>query len=291
MNNAVGLPRAHLVGASWMLACGIAFVVQNGIVRYLGGDLPALQATFIRFVWGVIFLLPMLGRLWADLPHGRIGAFALRGVFHAAAVTLWFYAMARIPIAQATAIGYLNPVLMLIAGAFVLGEALSVRRIAAVIVALMGALIVLRPGFQPLGSGHYAQIAAAVCFCGSYLVAKRLSADVPASVIVAMMSVVVTMLLAPLAWAVWQPVNMTQIGALGLVAVAATVGHYCMTRAFAAAPLAVTQPVVFAQLIWATLLGAVMFHEAVDAYVLTGGAVIIAAISWLAWRDHVAAHA
>ena len=58
-----------------------------------------------------------------------------------------------------------------------------------------------------------------------------------------------------------------------------------MSRAFASAPLAVTQPVVFLQLVWAMLLGSAVFGEAVDPYVLLGGAVIIGAISWLTWRE------
>lgn len=279
----LGQPR---FGIAWMVGSGLAFVVQNGIVRHMGAEMPALQSAFIRFVWGVVLLAPMLPILARGLPRVILPTLIWRGVFHAGAVVLWFYAMARIPIAQVTAIGYLNPVLMLLAGSFLLGEALTLRRIVAVLIALLGAVIVLRPGVQALNTGHFAQIGAAVCFCGSYLLAKRLSGQISASVIVAMMSIVVVILLAPLAWAVWQPVTLRQILWLGAVAVMATVGHYCMTRAFRAAPLAVTQPVVFLQLVWASILGASLFDEAVDAYVLIGGALIIGAISWLAWRDH-----
>ena len=62
-------------------------------------------------------------------------------------------------------------------------------------------------------------------------------------------------------------------------------GHYFMTRAFAVAPLTVTQPVTFLQLVWATLLGALAFGEAVDPWVLLGGAIIILAISYITWRE------
>jgi drug/metabolite transporter (DMT)-like permease len=60
-----------------------------------------------------------------------------------------------------------------------------------------------------------------------------------------------------------------------------------MTRAFRAAPLSVTQPVTFLQLVWATLLGALVFGEAVDPFVVLGGAVIIGAISYITWREAV----
>ena len=69
------------------------------------------------------------------------------------------------------------------------------------------------------------------------------------------------------------------------MAVIATAGHYFMTRAFQAAPLTVTQPVTFLQLVWATLLGSLVFGEAVDPYVLIGGGMIIGAISYITWRE------
>ena len=78
----------------------------------------------------------------------------------------------------------------------------------------------------------------------------------------------------------WQPVAPWQFLALMAGACFATLGHYAMTRAFAAAPLAVTQPVSFLQIIWAALLGAVMFGEQIDPFVILGGAIIIAAISF-----------
>ena len=58
-----------------------------------------------------------------------------------------------------------------------------------------------------------------------------------------------------------------------------------MTRAFQAAPMTVTQPVVFLQLIWASLLGTFAFGEGVDVWVIVGGAVMIGAISWITWRE------
>ena len=268
-----------------MLASGLSFVGVNGIVRYLGTDLPAAQSAFLRFAFGVVFLLPVLPKLWRGLAPGVLSLFAWRGVMHTIAVLFWFYAMARIPVAHATAIGYLNPVLLLIAGAVILGEAFSRRRVWAVAVALAGALIVLRPGVQALNLGHLSQIGASIFFCASYLFAKRLTGMASASVIVAMMSLTVTIGLAPLAWWVWVPVSLAQMGWLAVVAACATSGHYCMTRAFRAAPMTVTQPVTFLSLVWATLVGRLIFGEPIDAFVLLGGAMIIGAITFVTWFE------
>ena len=273
-------------GAVWMLATGLCFVGVTGVVRYLGTDLPAAQSAFVRFGWGVLFLLPSLWALARQgLPAGTLRLFGWRGVVHTAAVILWFHAMARIPVAEVTAIGYLNPVLVTLGAALFFGEALAMRRIVAVGVALIGALIVIRPGLREVTDGHLAQLGAACFFAASYLFAKRLSQLAPAGTVVAMMSATVTVGLLPLALWVWVPMTLSQLLWLGLVAGFATGGHYCMTRAFRAAPLAVTQPVTFLQLVWATALGALVFGEGVDVFVLLGGAVIIGAISYITWRE------
>ena len=73
-----------------------------------------------------------------------------------------------------------------------------------------------------------------------------------------------------------------------MVACFATAGHYTMTLAFAAAPLTVTQPVTFLQLVWAVLLGALVFDEGFDGWVILGGTIIMAAVSFITWREAVA---
>jgi drug/metabolite transporter (DMT)-like permease len=201
------------------------------------------------------------------------------------AVVLWFYAMARIPLAEVTAIGYLNPVLVTLGAALFFGERLTRDRLAAFGVALVGAVIILRPGLREVTAGHLAQVAAAVFFAGSYLFGKALSGRVSAAAVVAMLSLTVTLGLLPFAIWVWVPVTWAQMGWLAVVAGCATSGHYCMTQAFQAAPMAVTQPVTFLQLLWATLLGTLLFGEGLDVYVLIGGAVIIAAISFVTLRE------
>ena len=275
-----------VAGVLWMLATGLCFVAVTAIVRHLGTDLPAAQSAFLRFGFGVLFLAPaVLSLLRSGLPPGSAGLIALRGAAHVVAVILWFYAMARLPLAEVTAIGYLNPVMVTVGAALFFGERLAFRRIGAVIVALCGAVIVLRPGLREVTPAHLAQIGAALSFAASYLCAKRLGQVASPQAVVAMMSLTVTLGLAPLAWAVWVPVSMVQTGWLALVAAFATAAHYAMMRAFAAAPLTVTQPVTFLQLVWATLLGVFLFNEAVDPFVLAGGAVIIGAVSFITWRE------
>ena len=278
--------RSDMAGILWMLTAGLCFVAVNGTVRWLGQALPAAEGAFIRFVFGTVFLIPALVpalRRGFSLPVWRL--LILRGALHVLAVVLWFFAMARITVAEVTAIGFLNPIVVTLGAALLMGERLSWRRLLAIAVALLGAMIVLRPGIRELQPGHIAQLGAAFAFGSSYLVAKRLSEVLPATVVVAMMSLTVCIGLAPLAALNWVPPSPTQYMVLAGTAVFATAGHYAMTRAFATAPLTVTQPVTLLQLLWAALLGALAFGEPVDIWVMIGGAVMIGAITYITWRE------
>jgi drug/metabolite transporter (DMT)-like permease len=164
---------------------------------------------------------------------------------------------------------------------------MALRRVGAILMALVGALIILRPGFREISPGHIAMLFTAVAFGGSYLLAKFTVDGTNPVVVVAMLSIFVTLGLAPFAIAVWVWPSVQELGVLFLVACFATAGHYTMSLAFAAAPVTVTQPVTFLQLVWAASLGAVVFGEPVDMWVVGGGTLILASVSFITWREAV----
>ncbi len=271
-----------------MLVTGALFLAVTAVVKYVGDGLPAAEAAFLRYLLGLVFLIPMIPAMRAAKLTPRIWKIsAFRGVVHSLGVMLWFYSMTQISIAEVTAMNYLNPVYVTIAAALFLGEKLAFRRILAVMAALAGAMIILRPGFRELNSGHFAMLFTAVLFAGSYLSAKLMADEVSPAVVVFLLSVTVTIGLAPMAAVVWVTPTVAQLGWMFLLAALATGGHYTMTLAFASAPLTVTQPVTFLQLVWAVLLGWLAFGEAVDIWVVLGGVLIIGAVTFITWREHV----
>ncbi len=290
MSVTAAAPRAAdpVAGVLWMLATGVLFVGVTAVVKALGDAVPAPQAAFLRYLLGLVFLIPMLPALRAArLGRRAQGLFWLRGAVHAVGVMCWFFAMTRIPLAEVTAMNYLSPAYVSVGAALLLGERLAGRRIAAISVAFLGALIILRPGFREVSPGHVAMLFTAVLFAASYLIAKAMTKDVAPLVVVAMLSITVTVGLAPFAAAVWVTPTITQLGWLFLTAALATAGHWTMTRAFRAAPITVTQPVTFLQLVWAVLLGWLVFGEGIDGWVVAGGIVIIGAITFITWREAV----
>ncbi len=275
-------------GIFWMVVTGLLFVGVTALVKVLGPRVPAPQAAFLRYLMGLVFLLPMARILLrATFSRRLLGVFALRGLAHTLGVALWFFAMARIPIADVTAMNYLSPIYVTLGAALFLGEHLAFRRVMAIVVALIGALIILRPGFREVGPGHLAMLFTAVFFGASYLLAKLASEDASPALIVAMLSITATIGLAPLAALDWVTLTAMELMILFGVACLATTGHFTMTLAFRAAPLTVTQPVTFLQLVWAVALGALVFGEGVDFYVVLGGMFIVGSISFISWRESI----
>ena len=275
-------------GILFMLLTGLCFVAVTALVKFMGDRIPPQQASFLRYLLGLVFLIPMLQPMLREhVPLRDHGLLVVRGLVHAVGVMTWFYAMTQIPLAEVTAMNYLAPIYVTIGAALFLGETLALRRIMAIVAALIGALIILRPGFRDISPGHIAMLVTGLSFGASYLLAKVLSGRMSPAFVVSALSVWVTLALAPFALAVWVPPTWHEIGILFAVACFATAGHYTMTLAFASAPVTVTQPVTFLQLLWATLLGTLVFGEALDGWVIAGGGLIMAAVMFITWREAV----
>jgi len=250
----------NLAGSLWMVAAGLLFVAVAVMVRHLGSDLPAVEAAFIRYVFGLLILIPVVLRMqWHRVKGANLRLYALRGIAHGAAVMLWFFAMARIPISEVTAIGYTTPIFTVVGAVLIFGERIHMRRIIAILIG--------------------------PCFAISFLFAKKLTNTENSSDTLVMLSIFCTLALMPGALYLWRTPTVTELAWLFLVAVFATAGHYALTKSIANAPLTVTQPFSFLQLVWAILFGYLIFDEVPDVWVCIGAAMIVAVISYMSHRE------
>ncbi|MEC8889548.1 MAG: DMT family transporter, partial [Pseudomonadota bacterium] len=246
----------NVKGIGWMLLSGIMFIGVTGIVRYLGDEMHPIQAAFIRYAFGIVLVVPVILRVGLyELLSARIRLHASRGLVHGIGVMLWFYAMSRLPIAEVTALGFTTPIFTTAGAMLILGERVKNYRVAGILVGFIGALIVLRPGLRIIDFGAVAMLIAAPLFACSLLMAKVATKTESSSVIVALLSIFCTLTLLPLALVYWRTPTTEEWSLLFLTAIFATLGHYCLTRAFQSAELSALQPFTFLQLVWATLLG------------------------------------
>ena len=277
-----------IIGILWMVLTTILFVGVTATVRYLEGEVPAPQAAFLRYAIGTLFLIPSLISLTKIKPNKPLlQKFVLRGLVHSIGVTLWFYAMSVMPVAEVTAIGFLTYIFVSIGASIFLKEKLHRHRLAAILISFIGALIVLRPGFKIIESGQLGMLMATVVFTASYLIAKIVSKERSSSEIVAMLSIFTTIFLIPSAIYSWEPLSIKAFLILSFTALIATVGHITMTKAIKAAPMVVTQPILFLQLVWASMVGLFIFNEKFDPFVILGGTIIMLCVCYVSYREHI----
>jgi drug/metabolite transporter (DMT)-like permease len=277
-------------GMLWMAATGFLFIVLNTIMKRLSHELDPWLVGFLRYLMGVLVMIGPALRLgpralWPKAP----GLQLLRGLFHAGGMMLWFAALPMVTLAELTAIGFSGPLFICLGAVLFLHERMSGARWTAVLVGFTGVLLVVKPwgsaGFAGISTGMLMMLGSAPIFAGSFLVAKALTRHDRSEVVVLWQHIWVSALLAGFALAYWTQPTPAQWGLLVLCGFLGAGGHYCMTRAFRVADISAVQPVKFLELVWAAILGMLVFGTAPAGATVIGGAVILVSTLLLARHE------
>lgn len=274
-------------GMLWSMAAGLQFVLLNTLMRSLTLQLDPFQTQFLRYALGLLVMLPLVVRNGPAAYRPRnIGGQFVRGAVHTFGLGLWFLAIAHISIADTTAIGFTGPIFIMLGAAWAFGERMRWERWLAALVGLTGVLIVVAPKLTGTGGGYLLlMLASSPVFAASFLITKALTRYERPAVIVLWQSITVTVCSLPLALLAWQAPTLLQWGGFLLCGVIGSSGHYCLTRAYAVADISATQSLKFLDLVWASLLGWLVFADTPSRSTLIGGAVIIGSTLWIARRE------
>jgi len=268
----------------WMAASGVLFAILNAISRIMSLQMHPIEALCLRYGAGVALMLPIVLRAGfrAYRPHG-LPVVIGRGAVHSSGLMLWFIALPHIPLADTTAISFTNPIFIMLGAALIMGERLVPARWVAAFVGLFGVLVVLWPKLSG-DTGFYGvlMLATSPIFAVSYLLAKHLARRNPPEVIVVWQLVCVAAFTLPVAVANWTWPTPGQWAITVLAGVIGTMGHYAMNSAIRLADLSVTQPIRYLELVWASLLGVLVFGDLPGLSVFIGGAIIFASASAIA---------
>jgi drug/metabolite transporter (DMT)-like permease len=277
-------------GMLWMAATGVLFTLLNATMKKLSHELDPWLVGFLRYLLGMLVILAPalrfgLRALWPKEPKMQL----VRGLFHAGGMLLWFAALPSVAIAELTAIGFSGPIFICLGAVLFLNERMTGARWAAVLAGFAGVLLVLNPfeagGFSGISAGMLMMLASGPVFAGSFLVAKVLTRLERSDVMVFWQHLVVSLLLLPFAFVWWATPSPGQWGLLAVCGLLGAGGHYCMVRAFRVADISAVQSVKFLELVWAAILGFLMFDTTPAGWTLAGGVVILASTLWLARRE------
>jgi drug/metabolite transporter (DMT)-like permease len=262
-------------GLLWAAGSGALFCGLNATTRALAQQLPPMQAMFLRYVFGVVVMLPLVWRAgMAAYRPNQLGGQFTRGAVHTLGLVLWFVALPKIALADTTAIGFTGPLFIMMGAALFLREPMRWERWLATGLGFVGVLIVVGPQLSGQGGGyHLLMLASAPVFAASFLITKVLTRSERATVIVTWQAIAVSLFSLPMGVWNWQSPSALQWLGFVLCGLLGSGGHYCLTRSFSSADISSTQSVKFLDLVWASLLGWVMFADVPSQSSLLGGVV------------------
>jgi len=284
---------AHLTptgrGLLWSIGSGLLFSVLNAVMRTLTLHIPAFEAQLLRYVFGLLVLLPMIWRhgVAAFRPR-QIGGQFVRGALHTIGLCLWFLALPKIPLADMTAIGFTTPMFIMVGAYLVFREPMRWERWVATALGFIGVMIVVGPALSLARGGglyHLVMLASAPVFAASFLITKALTRYETAGTILVWQAITVSTFSLPLALMQWQAPTALQWAGFVLCGALGSAGHYCLTRSFEAADISATQSAKFLDLVWAALMGWMVFGDLPTTSTIAGGLLISAATLWVARRE------
>jgi drug/metabolite transporter (DMT)-like permease len=280
-----GLP-GPAKGALWMSLAACSFAVMSALVRYLSQEISPLEIAFFRNLFGLAFLMPMLIQAgWANLRTNNFKRYSLRAVLGLTSMYTWFVGLAYLPLADATTLSFIAPIIASIFAVVFLGERAGWRRWSAIMVAFGGALLILRPGFQEISPAALLLLLGTIATAGSVITVKVLSRTEPASAIVGYMGIYMTPISLIPALFVWTTPSWELWPWIILMGATATLGQWGMTQAYAAADATVVLPFDYVRLPMVAVIAYAVFAETPDAMTYLGGLVIAAATIYIARRE------
>ncbi len=278
----IGVLPGTVQAGIWMSISAVTYVVSIAIGRYIAPDIEVFQIAFLRNAFAVLFMMPWLMKVGIGaMRTNQISRHILRGFMSSANVTLLFAAVALIPIADMSAINFLQPVIGAAIAGLVLGEVVSRARWIAIIAGFAGALIMIRPGFAEYNIGIAFALGSGVAGALVSIMIKTLVRRDPPDTIAAWLFVTQTLILLIPTIIVWKNPTLEQWILFAVIGFMSVILQRTYNRGIQAADVSVAMPFNFTRLIWAALLGWIVFAEFPDISTWVGGTVIFAASVWL----------
>lgn len=283
-------PASALPAILLVIAAVALFSLSDTLAKVLRGTLPAVEVAWLRYVTFVGFALALTARSrFAGLRPRRPALQVVRGLALLGSAVLFITGLSHLPVAEATSISFVAPAFITALSIPFLGEVVGIRRWAATLVGLTGVLVVIRPGAGVLQGGALFPLLSALCWAAAVVVTRRIgTADRSETTLFwsAATGLVVLTLMVPFGWV--QPTP-AQLGIGLLLGIISSAGQYMVVLAYRRAAASLLAPFSYAQLLFATGMGFMVFGAVPDGTTLLGAAIIIASGLYTAHRERVRA--
>ncbi|MCR9107726.1 DMT family transporter [Marivita sp. XM-24bin2] len=261
-----------------MIAAIFCFSIMDATVKALAPNVGVLPALWARYAGQMLLVFVLvLPRLRTVVRTKYPKLQFLRSLLLMSATACFFTGLSLIPLSDAAALMSTNPMLITLGAALFLGEKLGVRRIAGIVAAMIGALIIIRPGTDVFSAAALFPLGAAVCYSAYALLTRRVGADEDVWTSLFYTGFVGTILLSILVPFQWHSPNASDVGLMVIVAMAGTTGQLALIQAFSKGEAAMLAPYSYTGLAFAAFWGIVFFAEFPDFWTVVGSLVIAGA--------------
>jgi S-adenosylmethionine uptake transporter len=277
-----------------MIAAMLMLPGIDAIAKWLSGSVSSGQVTWSRFFFQIILMSPLLLKTRGPWFTPALALHAARGSLIAFATLFFFTGLAYLPLADAIAIFFIEPLLVTLLSALFFKEAIHWRRISAISIGFVGALIIIRPTFSEVGFAALYPVGAAFCFSFYIVLTRKLVrhedpirlqffAGIFGCLVMSIALAYGTAQGVAILTAAWPTTDhWLLLGALGLIA---TVCHLLVAYAYRLASIGILAPFQYVEIIGATILGLVIFNEFPDTVTWLGVAIIVSSGMYVFHRE------
>jgi drug/metabolite transporter (DMT)-like permease len=281
-----GVERPFIAIGLVLLAV-MLFSGMDAMSKLLVVDYDPFEVVWGRYLAIAAMLAPLVLRRPRHLISMRPGLQLARGVSILGAALFFIAGLARLPMADATAIGFASPLMVTALSIPLLGERVGPRRWSAVAVGFLGVLIVVRPGSGAVGWAALLPLISATCWAISLVVTRRMRHD-EAALTTLFYSTVVGLVLSSAALPfIWRSASVGAWALMVAMGVLSVAGQYLLIIALSRSAASLVAPFTYSQIIWSTLLGVLVFGTVPTAGTWAGAAVIVASGIYIAHRERI----
>jgi len=276
----------NICGIFWMLLAGLLMSCMVALIKILGDRLPSFEIVFFRSLLQLVVLASVFLRIgFSALKTSRPFLQGLRALVAVVLINCNFYAFTQLPVADVTAIGFSRNLFLVILAIPLLGEKVSIHRLMATIAGFAGIIIIIRPGYSTLESATLFALAGAALGSTMMIMIRKLTLTDSNVVMMTYPSLAVVTATAIPTYLYWVTPDLRESLLLLAMAALGVTGQWCMIQAFRLGEVTAVAPASYMRLLFATLIGFLVFAELPDLITVFGILIIVGSNLYLVYQE------
>ena len=280
--------KSALNGIGLMIIATVLFSVMHASIKYMSSSLHPFEIAFFRNLFGLIVIAPWFIRYGLQpLKTKKIKLHMARSFFNVIAMLSFFYSLSIAPLADVASLAFTAPLFASILAVVFLKEIIGIKRIVAIILGFIGAIIVIDPVYSSINNGHILTLLSASVWSVSLIIIKILGRTESSVTITSYMVIIMIPLSGIAAYFYWETPTINDLIFLVIIGISGTAAQMLLAQALRQGDTSIIMPFDFLKLIWAVGIGYLFFFEVPSINTWLGSIIIFLSTLYIAYREKV----